>query len=68
MAGQKVRPLDLQRTAASIAANYGDKGALVISYGDEGIRIGTEGLSAEEIRESLCAAIHYSYVFEGADQ
>ena len=50
--------------ARGIAKSYGDKGAIVISMGDEGIRIGTEGLSVDEVREALCVAIHYSYCFE----
>ena len=50
--------------ANSIAKNYGDKGSIVITMGSEGIRIGTEGLSFDEVREALCTAIHYSYCFE----
>lgn len=49
----------------SIAKSYGDKGAIVITMSDDGIRIGTEGLSFGEVREALCVAIHYSYCFEG---
>ena len=60
-----VRPLSLRHTAAAVARNYGDKGAVVISFGSEGTRIGVENLTSEELREALCTAIHYSYVFEG---
>jgi len=62
-----VRPLSLRHTAAAIARNYGDKGAVVITWGKEGIRIGTENLTPQELREALCTAIHYSYVFEKSD-
>jgi hypothetical protein len=61
---QTIRPLDLRRTASAIARNYGDKGAVVITYSDEGIRIGTENLTPQELREALCVAMHYSFVFE----
>jgi hypothetical protein len=54
----------LRRTAAAIAANYGDKGAVVITFGDEGIRIGANGMTPAELREALCLAVHYSFVFE----
>jgi hypothetical protein len=59
-----VRPLALRHTAAAVARNYGDKGAVVISFGPEGTRIGVENLTPEELREALCTAIHYSFVFE----
>ena len=64
MQKQGIRPLDLRRTAAAIARNYGDKGAVVITYSEEGIRIGTENLTPAEVRKALCVAIHYSFVFE----
>jgi hypothetical protein len=57
----KVRPVDLRRMARSIASSYGDKGALILSVSDEGVRIGTEGLTPAELRQVLCLAIHYSY-------
>ena len=60
----KVTPFSLQKTAAAIASNYGDKGAVVITYGDDGVRIGTDNLSPTELREALCVAVHYSHVFE----
>lgn len=62
----------LRGTAEAIAEIYEDKGAIIITYNNNGtsdskgiIRIGTSGLTAEEIREALCTAIHYSFVFEG---
>lgn len=63
----EIIPIDLRRTARAIAANYGDKGAVVITVSDEGVRIGTEGLSTDELRHALCTAMHYSFVFEEAD-
>ena len=67
MTNKTVRPMNLQHTAAAIARNYGDKGAVVITYNaEEGdTRIGVENLTPEELREVLCTAIHYSFVFEG---
>jgi hypothetical protein len=55
-----VRPLELRRTAAAIAANYGDKGAIVITSGEEGIRIGVHGLDGREAQEALCIAIYHA--------
>ena len=59
-----IRPLGLRHTAAAVARNYGDKGAVIISVGDDGTRIGVENLTPEELREALCTVIHYSFVFE----
>lgn len=59
-----VTPVDLRRTARAVAANYGDKGAVVISVNDEGVRIGTEGLTPDELRHALCVAINYTFEFE----
>jgi hypothetical protein len=59
-----VRPVDLRRMARSIASSYGDKGAIVISVSKEGVRIGTEGLTPDELRHALCVAINYSFEFE----
>lgn len=56
--------LRLRGLAETIASECGDKGAIVITLGDEGIRIGTEGFTPTELREALCTAINYSYVFE----
>ena len=57
----KVTPIDLKRMANSIASNYGDKGAIVISVGGDGVRIGVNGLSDREIQDALCVAIHYNF-------
>jgi hypothetical protein len=54
-----IRPLDLRRTA-SIAANYGDEGAVVITKGEEGIRIGVHNLAASDLQDMLCVAIYHS--------
>ena len=56
--------LQLRGIAETVAAECGDKGAVVISYGAEGVRVGVEGLTPQELREALCTAIHYSYVME----
>lgn len=64
MTDAKIRPVDLRRTARAVASNYGDKGAVVISVGKDGVRIGTEGLTPDELREALCLAINYSFEFE----
>jgi len=61
----KINPIKLKAMANSIAKSYGDKGAIVVTMGDEGIRIGTKGLTFDEVREALCVAIHYCYCFEG---
>lgn len=59
-----IRPLSLQQTASAVARNYSDKGAVVITFGDEGVRVGVNGLTPDELREALCVAVHYSFVFE----
>jgi hypothetical protein len=56
--------ISLRGIAGSIAAECNDKGAVVITFGEQGIRIGVENLTPEELREALCTAIHYSYDFE----
>jgi hypothetical protein len=53
----------LRTTAKAIAARYGDEGAIVISVGKEGVRIGVEGLTPEQIQTALCTAIHYNFCF-----
>lgn len=58
-----VRPLGLRKMASAIAASYGDEGAIVISVGKEGVRIGVEGLTPEQIEHALCVAIHYNLSF-----
>jgi hypothetical protein len=63
----KITPIDLRRTARALAANYGDKGAVVITVNDEGVRIGTEGLSPDELQYALCVAINYTFEFKDAD-
>ena len=50
-----------------MAANYGDKGAVVISVSDEGVRVGTEGLTPDELRRALCIAINYTLESECTD-
>lgn len=56
--------INLQGLAGTVAAECQDKGAVVISYGENGVRIGVENLTPEELREALCTAIHYSFVFD----
>ncbi len=57
--------INLRGLAGTVAAECKDKGAVVISYGEGGsVRIGVENLTPQELREALCTAIHYSYVFE----
>jgi hypothetical protein len=53
-----VRPLDLTTMAASIATTYRDKGAIVITSGEDGIRVGVHGLDLREAQDALCVAIH----------
>ena len=55
-----IRPMDLRRTAAAIAANYGDDGAIVITSGKEGIRIGVHNLAASDLQDVLCVAIYHA--------
>jgi hypothetical protein len=55
-----VRPMDLQRTAASVASNYGDDGAIIITSGKDGIRIGVHNLTASDLQDALCVAIHHA--------
>lgn len=57
-----VKPMALNRMAASIARTHGDKGAIIITFNPDGIRIGSDGLSLEEVREALCVGIYYSYI------
>jgi hypothetical protein len=59
-----IQPLNLKHTAGAVARNYGDKGAVSITVGEEGARIGVENLTPHELREALCMAINYSFVFE----
>ena len=48
--------------AKSIAKNYADICAIVITMGDNSNRIGT---SFNEVKESCYGAVHYSFCFEG---
>jgi hypothetical protein len=58
----KVHPVDLERMARSIAQAYGDKGAIVITVGKDGVRIGIHGLEAREIQDALCVGLFYNFV------
>lgn len=53
----------LRTSAKAIAAAYGDDGAIAISVGKEGVRIGVEGLTPQQIQDALCVAIHYNFCF-----
>jgi hypothetical protein len=60
--------MNLRGVAQAVAAECGHKGAVVITLDGEGaVRIGVENLTPAELREALCTAVHYSYVFEGDD-
>jgi hypothetical protein len=54
-----IRPIDLKTMAASVSRSYGDKGAIVITSGDDGIRVGVYGLELSEAQEALCVAIYH---------
>jgi hypothetical protein len=54
-----VRPLDLTKMASSIASAYRDKGAIVITSGEDGVRIGVHGLDLREAEDALCTAIYH---------
>lgn len=56
--------MPLERLARSIATSLGDKGAIVLSIGAEGVRIGVHGLDAREIQDALCIGIHYNFVMD----
>ena len=53
-------PIDLERMAGPIASSYGDKGAVVITVGDDGFRVGVANLTDRELQDALCVAIHHS--------
>ncbi len=59
----KVTPIALRRMAKSIASNYGDDGAIIITVGKEGARVGVEGLTPQQIQDALCVAINYNFYF-----
>ena len=48
--------------ARSIAQAYGDKGAIVITVGKDGVRVGIHGLEAREIQDALCVGLFYNFV------
>ncbi len=57
--------VNLKNSSLNIARSYGDKGAIIITSNDSGaVRIGTDGLTPDELRYALCTAIHYSFQFE----
>ena len=55
-----VTPIDLERMARSIANSYGDKGAIILVSGDDGIRVGVWGLTDRETQDALCVGIHHN--------
>ena len=63
----KVTPITLRKMARSIASSYGDKGAIVITVGDEGVRVGVEGLTPQQIQDALCIAINYNFRFSDSE-
>ena len=54
----------LERMARSIASMFGDKGAIILTLGTDGVRVGVHGLNAREIQEALCVGIHYNFVMD----
>jgi hypothetical protein len=56
---QNITPVDLKRIAASITRSYADKGAIVITSGEDGIRVGVHGLDLREAQDALCVAIYH---------
>ena len=59
----KVANLPLRKMAKSIASNYGDDGAIIITVGKEGVRVGVEGLTNQQVQDALCIAINYNFHF-----
>lgn len=55
----EIRPIDLTKMAASISRSYGDKGAIVITSGAGGVRVGVHGLDLSESQDALCVAIYH---------
>ena len=55
MTNKAVRPMNLRHTAAAIARNYGDKGAVVITYNAEqgDTREREEGESESEVSTGI---------------
>ena len=62
-AGNVVAIHGLRTTAKAVAARYGDEGAIIISVGKEGVRVGTDGLSHQQVQDALCVAINYNFTF-----
>lgn len=60
---ENIIPLDLRRQAKSIASSYGDDGAIIITIGNDGTRIGVEGLTPQQVQDALCLALHYNFTF-----
>jgi hypothetical protein len=52
-----VRPLNLTTLAASIRRSYGDDGAIIVTKGPDGYRVGVYNLSLDEAKDALCVAI-----------
>ena len=65
MKTQKIVAIDLERMARSIATSYGDNGAVVITSGPEGFRIGVSGLTDRELQDALCVGIHHNLLVIG---
>ena len=59
----KIYPMSLRNMARSIATNYGDAGAVIITKGADGYRFGVEGLTPDEVERAACLLIHYNVVF-----
>lgn len=53
-----ISALGLARMAASVAAAHRAKGAVIVTFGEEGFRIGDDGLTVDELQTALCLAIH----------
>ena len=53
--------------AGSIATSYGDKGAVIITVGDGGFRVGVSNLTDRELQDALCVAIHHNLLQAGRD-
>jgi hypothetical protein len=53
----------LQRVAEAMAG-HGDAGAVIISYGKDGIRLGMHGVSPADAEKALCTPSYYHILFE----
>jgi hypothetical protein len=56
--------MDVRNRAREIAAGEGQKGAIVITVTHEGVCIGVAGLTSDEVRYALCAAINHSFALD----